>query len=66
MKTLKILFMGILLGLIVGLWLGVNIGKGNPIFSNPFAKENLQKKIKTRVGESIEQFGEDIKGKVNK
>jgi hypothetical protein len=66
MKTIKMLFMGILLGLIVGLWLGVNIGKGNPIFSNPFAKENLQKKIKVRVGESIEQLGEDIKGKVNK
>ena len=54
------------MGVIVGLWLGVNIGKGNPIFSNPFAKENLQKKIKQRVGESIEQLGEDIKGKIKK
>ena len=66
MKTIKMLFMGVLSGLIVGLWLGVNIGKGNPIFSNPFVKENLQNKIKVRVGESIEQFGEDIKGKINK
>ena len=66
MKTIKMLVMGILMGVIVGLWLGVNIGKGNPIFSNPFAKENLQKKIKQRVGESIEQLGEDIKGKIKK
>ena len=57
--------MGLLFGVVVGLWLGVNIGKGNPIFGNPFAKENLQQKIKEKVGESIEQLGEDIKGKVN-
>lgn len=64
MKIIKMLFMGLLMGLIVGLWLGVNIGKGNPIFGNPFAKENLPQKIKEKVGESIEQLGEDIKGKV--
>ena len=66
MKTLKMLFMGLLFGVIVGLWLGVNIGKGNPIFGNPFAEENLSKKLKEKVGSSIEQLGEDIKGKVNK
>ena len=66
MKSIKMLFMGTLLGLIVGLWLGVNIGKSNPIFGNPFAEENLSKKIKEKVGSSIEQLGEDIKGKVNK
>lgn len=58
--------MGILMGLIVGLWLGVNIGKGNPIFGNPFAKENLSQKLKEKVGESLEQLGEDIKGKIKK
>ena len=66
MKMLKMLFMGLLFGLLVGLWLGVNIGKVNPIFGNPFAKENLSKKLKEKVGESIEQLGEDIKGKVKK
>ena len=66
MKILKMILMGILMGLIVGLWLGVNIGKGNPLFGNPFVKENLQKKLKEKVGESFEQFGEDIKGKVKK
>ena len=58
--------MGLLFGVIVGLWLGVNIGKGNPIFGNPFVKENLSQKIKEKVGESIEQLGEDIKGKIKK
>ncbi len=66
MRIMKLLFMGTLMGLIVGLWLGVNIGKGNPIFGNPFAEENLSKKIKDKVGSSIEKFGEDIKGEDKK
>lgn len=64
MKVIKMLLMGILMGVLVGLWLGVNIGKGNPIFSNPFAKEDLTKKLQEKVGSSIEQLGEDIKGKM--
>jgi len=59
MKVIKMLFMGTLMGLIVGLWL-------NPIFGNPFAEENLSKKLKEKVGSSIEKFGEDIKGKIKK
>ena len=66
MKVIKMLFMGILMGAIVGLWLGVKIGKGNPIFGNPFAKENLSKKIQDKVGSSIEKLGEDIQGKLKK
>ena len=66
MRIMKLLFMGTLMGLIVGLWLGVNIGKGNPIFGNPFAEENLSKKIKDKVGTSIEKFGEDIKSQDEK
>lgn len=66
MRIIKLLFLGTLMGLIVGLWLGVNIGKGNPIFGNPFAEENLSKKIKDKVGTSIEKFGEDIKGQDEK
>lgn len=58
--------MGMLMGVIVGLWLGVNIGKGNPIFGNPFAKEDLSQKLKNKVGSSIEKLGEDIKGKMKK
>jgi len=66
MRIMKLLFMGTLLGLIVGLWLGVNIGKGHPIFGNPFAEENLSKKLKEKMGASIEKFGEDMKGEDKK
>lgn len=63
MKHIKMLFMGFILGIIIGLWSGINVGKGKPIFSYPFAKENISKKLKVKVGESIEKLGEDIKGK---
>lgn len=66
MKIIKMLFIGLVIGFGAGMWIGVNIGKGNPIWSNPFAKENLQQKIKERVGESIEKLGGDIKGKIAK
>ena len=58
--------MGMLMGVIVGLWLGVNIGKGNPIFGNPFAKEDLSQKLKDKVGSSIEKFGGEMKSKLKK
>lgn len=32
--------------LLLGLWLGVNIGRDQPLFSNPFAEKTLQEKIK--------------------
>ena len=66
MKVLKMLLTGIIIGFAVGMWFGVNMGKGNPILSNPFAKENIQKKLKQKVGESIEKLGEDIKGTMKK
>lgn len=66
MKIIKMLITGLLLGFAVGMWFGVNIGKGNKIFSNPFAKDNIEQKIKRKVGESIEKLGEEIKGQVKK
>jgi len=37
MKYLVVL----LLGLAIGLWFGVNIGKGNALYDNPFAEKSL-------------------------
>ena len=71
MKKLKLILSGVVLGLVIGLWFGVNIGKNKPIFSNPFAEENLPKKFKQKTGEAVEKagkglerIGEDIKGKI--
>jgi hypothetical protein len=72
MKKLKIFLFGIILGVLVGLWLGINVGKGKPWYSNPLEERSVTDKIKTSIGEgvekageSIEQMGEDIKGKMD-
>ena len=71
MKTLKILLLGIVIGALAGLWLGINVGKNKPWYSNPLEERSVTDKIKTSIGEgveqageSIEQLGEDIKGKM--
>ena len=60
MKTFKILLTGLVIGILLGLWAGVNIGKDKPVFSNPFAERNVTKKIKSSIGESMEKTGESI------
>jgi len=71
MKTLKLLIVGFVIGGLVGLWFGVNIGKNKPLLSNPFEERSVTDKIKSNLGEgvekagkSIEKLGEDIKGKL--
>ena len=34
------------MGLIIGLWAGVNIGKDRPVWSNPFDEPSLTEKAK--------------------
>lgn len=66
MKTLKRLMMSLILGLVIGLWFGVNLGKGNPFFSNPFSSHSLKEKIKKTGGEMLEMSGKIVEeqGKV--
>jgi ABC-type lipoprotein release transport system permease subunit len=70
MKKLKLILTGIVIGLLLGLWFGVNIGKEQHIFSNPFATKNISQQLKSKAGETveragkgIERLGEDIKGR---
>jgi len=71
MKSLKLVLTGLVIGIVLGLWFGVNIGKDKPIFSNPFAERSVTDKLKSslgegveKAGEKIEKLGEDIKGKM--
>jgi uncharacterized membrane protein YraQ (UPF0718 family) len=63
MAALKKLLTGVVIGLVAGLWMGVNIGKQRPILSNPFSKEekSLKEQAKEKVGEAKEKMGEVIK-----
>jgi hypothetical protein len=46
MRSIKKYLFGAVVGLLIGLWFGVNIGENRPIWSNPFAEKNLTAKAK--------------------
>jgi len=48
MKKFKLILLGVIIGLCLGLWFGVNIGKDKSIFSNPFEEVSLQDRIKQK------------------
>jgi hypothetical protein len=60
MKQLKAFIAGIVVGILLGLWFGVNLGKDRPIFSNPFAEDTVQDKIKKTGEKLIEKSGEAL------
>ena len=59
-KDLKNLITGILIGLLAGLWFGVNLGKGQPIFDNPFKNPIIQSKIKKTGDRVLEESGKAL------
>ncbi|MDZ7804676.1 hypothetical protein [Thiohalophilus sp.] len=71
MKKLKLLLSGVIIGLAVGLWFGVNIGKGKPLLSNPIDEPTLKQRLQEstgeameRTGKKVEEIGSGIKGKL--
>ena len=58
MKQLKSILICLIIGLLIGLWFGINIGKDKPLFSNPFAEDTIQEKIKKSSERLIEKSGE--------
>ena len=74
MKIFKILLLGVVLGVAIGMWLGVNIGREMPLTSNPFSyHETLQDKFKRVSGETLEKSGralektgQDLQDKLSK
>jgi len=64
---------GAFIGIAIGLWLGINIGRETPLLSNPFYKESLNEKLKRLGGETLEKSGralektgQEIQDKLNK
>lgn len=60
MKKLKLIISGIIIGLAVGLWFGVNIGKGKPFYTNPFEAPTLAERLKQGTGEAVEKAGKKM------
>jgi hypothetical protein len=74
MKVLKLLLLGAVIGIAIGLWLGVNIGREEPLLANPFSHhESVGEKLKRVSGETLEKggralekTGQDLQDKVSK
>ncbi len=60
MKSLRNLVIGIILGLAVGLWFGVNLGKDKPLFANPFVEVPLKEKLKQTGGSLLDKGGDAL------
>ena len=73
MKNIKIILISVIIGVAIGLWLGVNIGRETPLLSNPFYKETLNERLKRISGETLEKggralekTGQELQDKLNK
>jgi hypothetical protein len=59
---MKKFFYLIIIFLVVGVWLGINFAKNQPLFSDPFA----DREIRERAAEEVEKLGEKAKGAVSR
>ena len=58
MIRIKAIIFGFVIGILLGLWFGFNMGKDRPLFSNPFAEAGIQDRIKETGDSLIEKGGE--------
>jgi hypothetical protein len=60
MKQLKIVLLSMAIGVAIGMWFGVNIGREVPFYSNPFDTGSLNQKLKKVSGETLEKGGQAL------
>jgi hypothetical protein len=60
MKQFKIITISLIIGILIGMALGVNIGRDKPLFSNPFARESLVDRAKQLGNETLEKSGKAL------
>lgn len=58
MKQLKVVLLNLAVGVAIGMWFGVNIGREVPWYSNPFDTAALNQKLKKATGETLEKGGQ--------
>jgi hypothetical protein len=65
MKGIKQLMTGVVIGVVLGLWMGVNIGKGQPVWGNPFADKPLSERAKETADRAIKNAKDALRKKLD-
>ena len=60
MKLIKIVLLNLVIGVAIGMWFGVNIGRDEPFYSNPFDAHTINQQIKKATGETLEKGGQAL------
>jgi hypothetical protein len=60
MKLIKAILLSLVVGVATGMWLGVNIGRDVPLYSNPFDAHTINQKIKKATSETLEKGGQAL------
>ena len=53
MRFVRHILIGIVIGAVIGLWFGYNLGRERPILSNPFGDPRLHERAKDTAEESL-------------
>ena len=59
-RVLRSFALGLLVGGLVGLWFGMNIGKDQPLLSNPFAEVPLAQKAGRTAQDAVGKAREGV------
>jgi hypothetical protein len=60
-QQIKTILISLIIGALIGMALGINIGREKPLLSNPFAKqESLLDKAKRLGSETVEESGKAL------
>ena len=57
MKQFKAVLLSLVVGVAIGMWFGVNIGREDPFYANPFDTRSLNQKLKQATGKTLEKGG---------
>ena len=58
MGRIKFMFIGLILGVALGFWVGNNLGRGRPLLHNPFGETTWTDKVKDTGDSVLDKGGE--------
>ncbi|RRJ85219.1 hypothetical protein [Aestuariirhabdus litorea] len=64
---MKKLLLGVVLGLVAGLWMGANLGKGQDIWDNPFRDNSLKGRLEEsgrNISDALKEGADALKDSV--